>query len=91
MNTAKTRVTRNEAAERLLDALWADMLLDACASDGPIRDADVRQAMQRGRPKIETAERRAIVERIRAAAHNHSDAWLYTKELDAVLDAEAAR
>jgi hypothetical protein len=41
-----------------LDALWADMLFDACASDGPIRDADVREAMKRGRPKIE-AEARA--------------------------------
>jgi hypothetical protein len=36
-----------------LDAAWAELLLDACASDGPIRDADVKTAIARYRPKIE--------------------------------------
>jgi hypothetical protein len=54
-------------SENRLNALWADMLFDACASDGPIRLNDVREAIKRGRPKIEAearaAERRAVVER----------------------------
>jgi hypothetical protein len=53
-------------SENRLNALWADMLFDACASDGPIRDNDVREAMKRGRPKIE-AEARASAHRAERA------------------------
>jgi hypothetical protein len=41
------------SAEWLLDALWNDLLLDALASDGPISDADVKNAVKRMRPAIE--------------------------------------
>lgn len=36
-----------------LDRLWLEMEIDALASDGPIRDADVRNALGRWRPRIE--------------------------------------
>jgi len=86
----------------MIDQLWADMLLDACASDGPIRDADVREAMKRGRPEIEAAVRRATVERIREAVAVLRDTWtlmggaerVYLVPLDdlrAILDEEAGR
>jgi len=38
-----------------LEKAWAELLLDACASDGPIRDNDVRDAIKRNRPRIEAA------------------------------------
>lgn len=38
-----------------IDELWDDLILDACASDGPIKDRDVRAAVERGRAKIEAA------------------------------------
>ena len=40
-----------------LDALWDELLLDACASDGPIRDNDVRQAIKHYRAEIEAEAR----------------------------------
>jgi hypothetical protein len=45
-----------------LDALWDELLLDALASDGPIRDADVKNAVKHYRPRIETESRRLTVE-----------------------------
>jgi len=38
-----------------LDKAWNELLVDACASDGPIRDNDVRDAIRRNRPIIERA------------------------------------
>jgi hypothetical protein len=50
----------------LLDELWADIELDACASDGPIKDGDVHAALQRGRIKIENAARQLERDKINA-------------------------
>lgn len=50
----------------LLDQLWADIELDACASDGPIQDSDVHAALQRGRIKIEAAARQLERDKINA-------------------------
>ena len=36
-----------------LDALWHELTLDALASDGPIRDSDVKDAIKRKRTRIE--------------------------------------
>jgi hypothetical protein len=36
-----------------LDTLWKELLMDALRSDGAISDADVKDAVQRWRPKIE--------------------------------------
>ena len=40
-----------------LDALWFDLFADALSSDGPISDADVKNAVKRARPKIEDQAR----------------------------------
>ena len=45
-----------------LDAAWAELELDALASDGRIRDSDVKDAIKRNRPRIEEA----VMERMRA-------------------------
>jgi hypothetical protein len=42
-----------------LDALWYELLAQACSSDGPIRDNDVKQAIAFYRPKIEAEARAA--------------------------------
>lgn len=54
-----------------LDALWGEMLLHACASDGPIRDADVRQAIEFYRPRIEAEARRLVVDRMLAMRRDY--------------------
>ena len=41
--------------QTLLDAAWRELELDALASDGPIRDRDVIDAIKRQRPHIERA------------------------------------
>ena len=38
-----------------LDAAWRELEADALASDGPIRDSDVKDAIKRNRPHIEAA------------------------------------
>jgi hypothetical protein len=38
---------------------WHELLADALASDGPIRDSDVKDAVKRNRPHIEAAVLRA--------------------------------
>jgi hypothetical protein len=59
-----------------LDDLWAELLLDACASDGPIRDNDVRQAIKHYRPKIEAAlDRSTPAEALREALEHVLDVW----------------
>lgn len=40
-----------------LDAAWKELEADALASDGPIRDSDVKDAIRRQRPHIEAAAR----------------------------------
>ena len=40
-----------------LDAAWKELEADALASDGPIRDSDVKDAIKRNRQRIEEAAR----------------------------------
>jgi hypothetical protein len=49
-----------------LDAAWRELEMDALASDGPIRDSDVKDAIRRNRPHIEEA----VMERMRAMRHD---------------------
>ena len=48
------------------DDLWDELVMHALASDGPIRDADVKEAVRYYRPKIEAELRRQAVERMQA-------------------------
>ena len=49
------------AAERLA-AAWRELEADALASDGPIRDRDVRDAIKRNRARIEAAARESMTQ-----------------------------
>jgi hypothetical protein len=46
-------VTSTTEARTPLDELWHELLWQACASDGPIRDGDVKEAIRIYRPRIE--------------------------------------
>ena len=46
-----------------LDAAWKELIADALASDGPISDADVKNAVKRNRPRIEAAYDETLAER----------------------------
>ncbi len=59
-------MTTTDTGPQTLDTLWDELLFDACASDGPIRDNDVRQAVKHYRARIETEARRLTVEPLRA-------------------------
>ena len=74
---------RNEAAERLLEAL-SD--LSALLSDDPSYDWDAAVAKVN---EHDAAERRATVERIRERLTAQN--VLYPDEVNAILDEEAAR
>jgi len=53
------KLTMSDATEPRteLDKLWDELLMDALASDGPIRDADVKNAVKHYRARIEAAAR----------------------------------
>lgn len=52
---AAARPSSEAALREALDKAWRELELDALASDGPIRDADVKNAIKRNRPRIEAA------------------------------------
>ena len=59
-----------------LDAAWRELEADALASDGPIRDRDVRDAIKRNRARIEAAAIATIDPRVIAIGQ----AWVAAEE-----------
>lgn len=58
------------------DPLWDELIMDALASDGPIRDRDVKDAVARWRPKIEATHEsmsEAVLDRIERAIQEQID------------------
>lgn len=68
-----------------LNELWWDLLADALASDGPISDADVKNAVARARPRIEAAVRRQTIQELQAGYMGDKSHW-FTEWLRQLLD-----
>ena len=76
-----------------LDSLWHELLWQACSSDGPIADNDVREAIRFYRPRIEAEARQQAVERMQAMRRDYRTMphaqfpikWADWKDYDEVL------
>ena len=76
-----------------LDKAWRELEADALASDGPIRDRDVREAIKRNRARIEAAALATIDPRVIAigqawvaAEAALPEGWCVGIESDADID-----
>ena len=70
-----------------VDAAWRELELDALASDGPIRDADVKDAIKRQRPSIEAVVRIAALNEAKRAIDALVEPGYYDPRIDKALAA----
>ena len=87
---ADLRLSAQAAPDITLDREWFELEADALASDGPIRDSDVKDAIKRHRRRIEQAAVRAALEGLRAEVAADDEPYLSAEWLLDLIDARLA-
>lgn len=88
MTTDPTTPRPTDAAIAL-DKAWRELEADALASDGPIRDRDVREAIKRNRARIEAAALATIDPRVIAIGQAVDALVAVTHPLDHIVIARS--